>query len=700
MTATFFPDDSIGCLILGIICYLAILLNCYLAILYNATSSAIRGARRATPEALVSVLFVGLVPVPSAPAVVYAIQFSLVLLMLGSLGVLQVRFALLRSRAVHAYAAGEPARPISLLLWVLVAAPALIVCGYPVVRVNLSLVRAGGWDLPIPAEQAPAVLDRGLLYVFAVAAVFGSYMAAAWVLDQTWLRVVGRIRLLSADARFVWINLLMGVISIIGVGLMLLYGGGTSIAGYVLIAVLALSLTPAINGLSWVYDAVFRRLLILHVLLIVGATLVLCVHSVAGGLGFSGGGVWWVSLGVVVVVALVLPARLDALLERFFFPRSGRMRARLVEIATEPLRAVNRADAGAELLRRLVQVLDSEGGIFVAGAAGSEPAVVHCVGRVDANVIGGSPAEAAQYVATLPLSGNPCVIENLSLVHQLRLLEAGVVFVCPLAARRGEAALLLGPRHGWLFDVATVNALRVFASQAGLALENLALASARAHAEKLAALGEAAARIAHEIRNPLSAARSLVQLAGAANGVGELTAPAITELDRIGQLVTDLLAFARREDALTRAPVDLAAVCRAALTQVATLAQEAGVVVHVALDQATVDGDANRLVQVVANLCRNAIEALATSTTPRQLHLACSAVDGCAYVEVRDTGPGIPPADLPRIFEPFATTKSAGTGLGLPIARRIVEAHGGALAVESTPGAETVFRVALPLVVR
>jgi signal transduction histidine kinase len=418
-------------------------------------------------------------------------------------------------------------------------------------------------------------------------------------------------------------------------------------------------------------------------------------------------------LGAVVIVALVLPARLDALLERFFFPRSGRMRARLVEIATEPVRAANRGDAGAALLRRVVEVLDSEGGIFVAGPAGSEPAVVHCVGRVDANVLGGSAIEAARYVASLPLHPNlaagpsygtrttgsaaVCAIENLPLAHQLRLLEAGIVFVCPLAARDGRVTLLLGPRHGWLYDVATVDALRVFASQAGLALENLTLAHARAHAEKLAALGEAAARIAHEIRNPLSAARSLVQLAGDADGVNALATPALTELDRIGQLVTDLLTFARRDDAVTRTAVDLTAVCRTALTQVTALAKECAVDVQAQLDPATVHGDANRLVQVVANLCRNAIEALAASASPRRLNVSCTTVNGSAHVEVRDNGPGVSEADRTRIFEPFATTKSAGTGLGLPIARRIVEAHAGTLTIESTPGTETVFRVELPV---
>jgi signal transduction histidine kinase len=527
-------------------------------------------------------------------------------------------------------------------------------------------------------------------------AVYGLYMAVAWMLDQTWLRSVGRIRLLSADARFVWINLFIGVVLFVAVTLMMILGT-TRASGYVLVATLVLGLTPGINGLSWVYDAAFRRLVILHVLFFVGAGLVVGMHLAAARLAIPTGAAWWLALAAAVVLALVLPSRLDALLERFFFPRSGRMRARIVEIATEPLRAANRAAAGAELLGRIVHVLDSEGGIFVAGGAGIEPAVVHGTGKVDVKVLGGSAAEAAGYVASIPLPRGPCAIEDLPLAHQLRLLEAGVVFVCPLTGRKTEATVLLGPRRGWLYDVATVDSLRVFASQAGLALENLALLSARAHAEKLAALGEAAARIAHEIRNPLSAARSLVQLAGEADGVGSLTAPAVTELDRIGQLVTDLLAFARRDETIARARVDLGAVCRTALNQVAVLAHDAEVDVRSSIDAAAVDGDANRLVQVVANLCRNAIEALAAGGPPRRVELRCTAAAGTACIEVRDSGPGIPAADLTRIFEPFATTKSAGTGLGLPIARRIVEAHGGALAAESTPGAETIFRVVLPL---
>lgn len=691
MTAGFFIDDPLGRIMAALLCYAGILLY--------ATNAGIRGVRRAPQETAVTTVFAALLPISAAPMIIYTVQFVMLLLGMGALGFFQVQFALLRNRAVRAYDAGREPEPVSAPLWLLIVAPALLVAAYPIVGVIRDLVRSGRWNTTANAAELSQMAAEGLQYVFLAVLVYGGYMAAAWWLDQAWLRSVGRIRLLSADARFVWINLLEGVVCVVAVGLMMVLGS-TSARGYAIIATLFLSLIPGINGLSWVYDAALRRFIILLVLFGVGAALVFGIHGIAAGLAMPTNIAWWIVLAAAVFIAVVLPARLDAVLERFF-PRSSRMRARLVEIATEPLRAATRADAGAELLERLVHVLDSEGGIFVVDGAGSEPAVVRCVGRVDARALGATPSEAARYVDGLPLHGGPCGIEDLPLTHQPRLLEAGAVFVCPLPGRRTTAAtLLLGPRRGWLYDVATTRTLRVFASQAGLALENLALVNARAHAEKLAALGEAAARIAHEIRNPLSAARSLVQLAGEADGVAQLTAPAVTELDRIGQLVTDLLAFARREETVGRAPVDLSAVCHSALNQVAGLARDADVEVNTNIAAATVAGDANRLVQVIANLCRNAIEALATSAAPRRLAVRCAVADGSACIEVSDTGPGIAAADLARIFEPFATTKSAGTGLGLAIARRIIEAHGGALAVDSVPGSETVFRVALPLLTK
>jgi signal transduction histidine kinase len=176
-----------------------------------------------------------------------------------------------------------------------------------------------------------------------------------------------------------------------------------------------------------------------------------------------------------------------------------------------------------------------------------------------------------------------------------------------------------------------------------------------------------------------------------------LAQPAVEELDRIGRLVDELLAFARRDDAGVREPVDLAAVCAEAIRETAGLAAAAPTEVHTELGEAFVRGDRRRLVQVFANLCRNAIEALAEAPPPRRVSVRSVMLDGTAVVEVRDNGPGISPEQQSRIFEPFCTSKGTGTGLGLPIARGIVESHGGRILVESGRGSETVFRVELPL---
>ena len=578
--------------------------------------------------------------------------------------------------------------------------PALLLAGYTILDMGRELTAKGlaarlpGVDLA-PAE---ALIGHAALRVLWVVAVFGVYMGVAGLLDRTWLRVVGRIRLLNIGARFVWINSLLAVTSVVALTV-IVAAGVTSAAGRAaFVAIVALSLLPGLNQLTWVYDAVCRRVLAFHVLLGVGAATIFGARALFDWLGAAPALGWMAALVGVALAAAALPSRVDDALERWFFPRAGEMRARLLAIAAEPLVGTTRAAAASHLLRRVVEVLDGEGGVVVLPPTPAEPAALEAIGRVDPGPLGATPASAARVVAELGLGNDPHPIEELPLAYQLRLLACGVLLACPLAGRRTEATLLLGPRRGWLYDVATVQALRVFASHAGLALENLALAAQRVHAEKLAALGEAAARIAHEIRNPLAAARSYVQQLRASDGGDGLVEPAVDELDRIGRLVTDLLAFARRDELHARGDVDLAAVCRHAVEQTASLAATRAVQIETELAPATVSADLDRLVQVVANLCRNAVEALSTREPPRRLSVRCAPENGAGVVEVRDNGPGIPADELPRLFEPFRTTKSSGTGLGLPIARRIVDAHGGRVAVESAPGANTVFRVELPLV--
>jgi two-component system sensor histidine kinase PilS (NtrC family) len=108
--------------------------------------------------------------------------------------------------------------------------------------------------------------------------------------------------------------------------------------------------------------------------------------------------------------------------------------------------------------------------------------------------------------------------------------------------------------------------------------------------------------------------------------------------------------------------------------------------ITVSPDLPLVNCDGDQIRQVFWNVILNAIQAMAGQG---ELAIDVTYENGLVRVSIADTGPGIPPEELERVFEPFHTTKPRGTGLGLPIARRIIQAHGGAIAVESQPGAGT-----------
>ncbi|HYC23698.1 MAG TPA: HAMP domain-containing sensor histidine kinase, partial [Candidatus Bathyarchaeia archaeon] len=548
---------------------------------------------------------------------------------------------------------------------------------------------------PVPLVRRPV-----LVWVVETEMV---YTVVAALLASQGLRRHGGSRLLAADF-WTWLLVLAValVIGLVGPALVLSPASSSPAVRYALLLLLALPLAVEIPHLRWIHDAVVHRVLTFHSLLVVAAVIVFGGSHLASGLGMSSTPTWLMVFGLLAVAGLTLPKRADRWLEGLLFPRAGSMRARLTRIAAGPLAAATRAEAGAELLRRVVEIVNSEGGMIVIEATPAEPATLERRGQVEPLALGANAADAARYLRSLVLDGAPLDIDCMPRGQQMTFLRSGVVLVCPLIGARHEATLLLGPRRGWLYDAATISALRIFGHQAALALENLALVNARlaaeralAHGEKLAALGEAAARIAHEIRNPLSAARSLVQQTGTAGGGDPGVDLALGELDRMGRLVNDLLSFARRDEAPRREAVDLAAVCRQAVGQVSGLAGSTEVAIEQDLSCAVVAGDRDRLVQAVSNLCRNAIEALAEARPPRRLTVRCSNHGAQGTVEVRDNGPGIAPDDLPWLFEPFRTSKGSGTGLGLSIARRIVEAHGGRVTVESRPGTETIFRVEL-----
>jgi two-component system sensor histidine kinase HydH len=216
--------------------------------------------------------------------------------------------------------------------------------------------------------------------------------------------------------------------------------------------------------------------------------------------------------------------------------------------------------------------------------------------------------------------------------------------------------------------------------------------------KELARLGEMGALLAHEIRNPLAGIKGFAQLVETAATIEQSrrhAAKIVTQSLRMEALVNDLLAFAR-DDQVERQLTDLTAVIQECvlLLQMEAAAQN----VHIAVD-APVPVKAHvvvdRIVQLLLNLMKNAIQAMPAGG---KLAIVLRQKSGTAHVSIRDSGTGIAPEHLQRIFEPFWTNKAQGTGLGLALCRKVAEEHGGGLIVESTVGAGAEFVVTLPAV--
>lgn len=218
--------------------------------------------------------------------------------------------------------------------------------------------------------------------------------------------------------------------------------------------------------------------------------------------------------------------------------------------------------------------------------------------------------------------------------------------------------------------------------------------------EKQASIDELSSTIAHEIRNPIAAAKSLVQQIGedpkSVENV-EYAKVALEELDRVERSISHLLKYAKEED-FTFVRANLTGIVDSALTQMRAKLDAAGVAVaRNYISGPTILADPDKLRQVFTNILDNAIDALEALTAGRRIDLFIENGTGEVTVRVRDNGCGIPADKIGRIFNPFFTTKEKGTGLGMAVARKTVEAHEGRIDVVSEPGRGTEFAVSLPL---
>jgi signal transduction histidine kinase len=219
-------------------------------------------------------------------------------------------------------------------------------------------------------------------------------------------------------------------------------------------------------------------------------------------------------------------------------------------------------------------------------------------------------------------------------------------------------------------------------------------------AEQLAAVGQVAAGVAHELRNPLTSIKMLVQTAleGQAAGLPpEDLAVIETEVRRMEATIRMFLDFAR-PPTTERRRTDLRAVVRRSLALVEGRAQRQ----HVALAADLPAGplelpiDAEQIHQVLINLLLNALDVLPRGGLVKLKVRPAAAPQAGARVSVADDGPGIAPQIRDRLFEPFVSSKDTGLGLGLSICRRLLEAHGGTIQGDNGPGGGAVFTFTLP----
>lgn len=242
--------------------------------------------------------------------------------------------------------------------------------------------------------------------------------------------------------------------------------------------------------------------------------------------------------------------------------------------------------------------------------------------------------------------------------------------------------------------------LVVFSDQS----EKQAIADQNEALSQRALLGEVTAIFAHEVRNPINNISTGVQLIGSRLGEDHDLYPSLDrirkECTRLDQLLSDVLFFARPLE-LKMEPLDMQELLERLLMRWKPRLEKSDIESYTSLnpDSPPAYADQRTLEHVLVNLITNAMQAMENGgTLSIALDHTTTPEGSTVNIKIADTGPGIPEQLVDRIFNPFFTTKKSGTGLGLAISRRILNAHKGNIAVESYPGAGTIFTIQIPAV--
>lgn len=261
--------------------------------------------------------------------------------------------------------------------------------------------------------------------------------------------------------------------------------------------------------------------------------------------------------------------------------------------------------------------------------------------------------------------------------EELKVLK---VSITPISGAQKEVGFLLGVE-----DLTKVKELELTMRQS----------------EKLAAVGQLAAGIAHEIRNPLASISGSVQmlegLASSSEDGAKLIKIILREIDRLNNMITEFLDFVKPESSSLQ-PMDLSELV-VEVTELLKVDPSLSQAIHMSVEvepSVWIKGDRDKLKQAFLNIMINACQAMEKVEQPKLIVRSVTQA-GLVSLEVQDNGMGMDEKTQKRIFEPFLTTKPKGTGLGLSVTHRIIENHQGRIHVQSTPNAGSVFRLEFPV---
>ncbi len=442
---------------------------------------------------------------------------------------------------------------------------------------------------------------------------------------------------------------------------------------------------------------------------------------------------------VVLAVAATDPFRtqLEHLLVDRFNQRGQRLREAVAHIHHALARVISLDGLADEVLERLVRsgristaslyLWEPESGACRLQSRRGQPVGLASMSTGPLNTFGTGPLSPGPLSPLTPGPPRRALVRPWLRLEAQRRPERQEELAPILRLLDGLAADALLPLStgsttpGWLclrdgdgggFSEEEIALLQRLADRVTVLLENVYDFERLKEVNRLAALGTMAAGLAHEIRNPLAGIKGAAQYIQSDTGPPDpdMIQVIVDEVDRLNTVVTQFLDYARPLQ-LQREPTRIDAL----IAQVATLFRAQGIsgvqwVEDHAPDLPPARIDAPRIKQVLLNLCQNGIQAMKANkpeggppgtlrirTRPGHLHDPRGQSLPCVEISVEDTGCGIAPEDLPQLFVPFFTRRHDGTGLGLAVCQRIVQAHQGTIDVHSTPGQGAVFTVKLLL---